>query len=96
MALKEYCAEYWLKELQESMKRGTGRRDITEILNTALSRIQSISSERKLVILICQPGNVYGRHLLTLFLLHFVENNATTSLIRYFENYVSYTESGHR
>ena len=33
---KEYCAEYWLKELQES----TGRRDKTEILlKTALNAI---------------------------------------------------------
>ena len=29
---KEYCAEYWLQELQESMNRNTGRRDIIEIL----------------------------------------------------------------
>ena len=41
---KEYCAEYWLKELQESMDRCTGRRDITEILlKTALNTIQSIN-----------------------------------------------------
>ena len=32
VAWKEYCAEYWLKELQESMSRCTGRHDITEIL----------------------------------------------------------------
>ena len=32
VAWKEYCAEYWLKELQESMDRCTGRLDITEIL----------------------------------------------------------------
>ena len=43
MALKEYCAECWLKELQKSMDRCTGRRDITEILlETALNTIQSI------------------------------------------------------
>ena len=29
---KEYCAESWLKELQERMNRRNGRRDITEIL----------------------------------------------------------------
>ena len=29
---KEYCAEYWLKELHKSMDRCTLRRDITEIL----------------------------------------------------------------
>ena len=29
---KKYCAEYWLKELQESMARYTGRLDITERL----------------------------------------------------------------
>ena len=28
VAWKEYCAEYWLKELKESIGRGTGRRDI--------------------------------------------------------------------
>ena len=41
VAWKEYCAEYWLKELQESMDRCTGRRDITEILlKKALNTIQ--------------------------------------------------------
>ena len=29
--LEEYCAKYWLKELQESMDTCTGHRDITEI-----------------------------------------------------------------
>ena len=29
---KEYCAQFRLKELQESMNRCTGHRDITEIL----------------------------------------------------------------
>ena len=43
MAWKEYCAEYWLKGLQESMDRCTSRRDITEItLQTALKANQSI------------------------------------------------------
>ena len=43
MALKEYCTEYWLKELQESMDRCTGHRDLTEILlKTTLNIIQSI------------------------------------------------------
>ena len=42
MAWKEYCAEYWLKELQESMDRYTG--DITEILlKMALNTIQSMN-----------------------------------------------------
>ena len=37
MAWEEYCAEYWLNELQESMDRCTGCRNITEIqLKTAL------------------------------------------------------------
>ena len=37
MAIKEYYAEYWLKELQKSMDRCTGHHDITEILlKTAL------------------------------------------------------------
>ena len=44
VAWKEYCAEYWLKELQESTDMCTGRRDITEILlKTALNTIQSIN-----------------------------------------------------
>ena len=42
VAWKEYCAEHWLKELQGSMDRCTGLRDITEILlKTALNTIQS-------------------------------------------------------
>ena len=32
VARKEYCAKNWIKELQESMDRCTGRRDETEIL----------------------------------------------------------------
>ena len=41
VAWKEYCAEYWLKELQESMDRCTGRRDMTEmLLKRAISTIQ--------------------------------------------------------
>ena len=32
MAWKEYCAEYWLKELQDSMDRCTDHRNIIEIL----------------------------------------------------------------
>ena len=49
VAWKEYCAEYWLKDLQESMDRCTGHRYITEILfKTALKSynhtiIQSIN-----------------------------------------------------
>ena len=44
VAWKEYCAEYWLKELWELMDRFTGRRDITEILlKMALNTIQSIN-----------------------------------------------------
>ena len=44
VARKEYCAEYWLKELQENMNRCTDRRDITEVLyKTALNTIQSIN-----------------------------------------------------
>ena len=41
VAWKEYCAECWLKEFQESMDRCTGRRDIPEILlKTALNIIR--------------------------------------------------------
>ena len=44
VAWNEYCAEYWLKDLQESMDRCTGRRNITEILlKTVLDTIQSIN-----------------------------------------------------
>ena len=44
VAWKEYCGEYWLKELQESMDRYTGSRDKTEILlKMALNTIQSIN-----------------------------------------------------
>ena len=32
VAWMEYCAEYWLKELQEGKDRCTGHLDITEIL----------------------------------------------------------------
>ena len=32
VARKGYCAEYWLKEFQESMDRWAGHQDITEIL----------------------------------------------------------------
>ena len=43
VAWKEYCAEYWLKELQECMGRCTDRRYLTEtLLKTASNTIQSI------------------------------------------------------
>ena len=49
MAWKEYCAEYWLKEIQENMDRCTGRRDITEILlKMSLNTIQSINQQQKI------------------------------------------------
>ena len=45
LAWKEYCAEYWLKELQESIDRCTGRRDVSKLLlKTALNIIQSINN----------------------------------------------------
>ena len=44
VAWKEYCLEYWLKELKESMDRCTGRCGITEILSkTALNTMQAIN-----------------------------------------------------
>ena len=44
VAWKEYCVEYWSKELQESMDKCTGRRHITDILlKTALNAIQLIN-----------------------------------------------------
>ena len=45
VAWKEYCTEYCLKELQESMDRCTSHWDMTEILlKMALNTIQSIQS----------------------------------------------------
>ena len=44
MAWREYCVEYWLMELQESMDRCTGCSDITEImLKTTLNTMQLIN-----------------------------------------------------
>ena len=41
VAWKEYCTEYWLKKLHESMDRCTGHYDITEILlEMALNTIE--------------------------------------------------------
>ena len=38
VAWKEYCVEYWLKELQESMDRCTGSGDMNEVtLKSALN-----------------------------------------------------------
>ena len=43
VAWKEYCAEYWLKELKESMDRHTGHCGIAKILlKMVLNTIQSI------------------------------------------------------
>ena len=39
MVWKEYCAEYYLKELKERMNRWTGCHDITEILLKMASNI---------------------------------------------------------
>ena len=48
VAWKEYYAECWLKKIQVSMDRCTGRCDITEILlTTALKSIQSINFAEK-------------------------------------------------
>ena len=44
MACK-YCAEYWLKELQESMDRCTGRCDITEILLKTASNLIQVNKQ---------------------------------------------------
>ena len=44
VAWKEYCAEYWLKELQESMDWCTGCYNITGILlKTVLNTMQSMN-----------------------------------------------------
>ena len=50
MAWKEYCVEYMVKELQESMDMCTGCCDKTEILlKTALNTIQSFNYHKILV-----------------------------------------------
>ena len=49
VALKEYCAEYWLKEIQESMGRCTGCYDIQVtgiLLKTMVNTIQSITKSQ--------------------------------------------------
>ena len=51
VAWKEYCEEYWLKELQESMDRCTGRRDITALNTYNQSVIQTINSVQYLTTL---------------------------------------------
>ena len=57
VAWKGYFAEYWLKELQESMHMCTGRRDITEILlKTALNSLKSINQSMQGSF---KPGNVW-------------------------------------
>ena len=45
VAGKEYCVEYWSKEVQESMDRCTGCRNITEILLKMV--LNTIHLERK-------------------------------------------------
>ena len=48
VAWKEYCGEYWLKELKESMDRCTGRLNITEkLLKMALNTIQTNKQKSK-------------------------------------------------
>ena len=47
VAWKEYCAKYWLKELQESIDRCKGHHDITEVLlKTVLNTIQLINTSK--------------------------------------------------
>ena len=58
VAWNKYCAEDWLKELQESMDRCTGRRNITEILlKTTLDTIQSINQYGNMTLGL-QPGDM--------------------------------------
>ena len=42
VAWKQYCEEYWLKELQESMDRCTGRRNIIELMEKHQCTYQTI------------------------------------------------------
>ena len=54
VAWKEYCAEDWLKELQESMDRCTGNHDITErLLKTALTLSQTSPSLYVFAVRVC-------------------------------------------
>ena len=60
VASKEYCAEHWLKELQESMAGFTGCHDINEILlKMAFNTIQSTNQR-------C-PCSIKERNILILF-----------------------------
>ena len=46
VAWEEHCAESWLNEFMESMKRCTGRRNMTEIpLKTTFNTIKSINQK---------------------------------------------------
>ena len=82
MAWKEYCGEYWLKELQESMDRRTGHRNITEILlKMALNNIQYVNKINEfwwlLLLLNCVLGRfqqyfTYTQQQLMLFCLSWV------------------------
>ena len=49
VALKEYCAEYWLNELQASMDRCTGHCDITERLLENSSKHHTINQSPSLI-----------------------------------------------
>ena len=62
VAWKECCADYWLKELQESMDRCTGRHDITEILfKTTLNTIQSIIRSCQKTLIFCKQPSIGTR-----------------------------------
>ena len=57
VAWKEYCMEYWLKELRESMDSCTGRHDIDEIItlynrSVNQSEIASLRKNRSKCILV--------------------------------------------
>ena len=81
VAWKEYCAEHWLKELQESMDRCTGHRDITEtLLITVLDTIQSIICLPKTDIVVnfephltCHLGRFLTHYQMTNFRLFQIE-----------------------
>ena len=63
MDCEEYCAEYWLKVLQESMDRCTGRPHMIEILDkTALNTMQSVNliSWQKNATILCRYVFVYA------------------------------------
>ena len=66
----EYCAEYWLNDLQKSMDRCTGRHDISEITKTALNTTQSINQNLLVPLSTNQDLALYFHQMLCSFHCH--------------------------